>query len=107
MSLENLDLDSITKLSPPVLLMFFLNMVGYALNKSPIDNKYIPIIMFVLGGIIYPFIGMIEASQRHPAVHLGIIGCCIGGAAVGANQVLRQLKNTNEDKTTSIPQPKP
>ena len=59
--------------------------------------------MFVLGGAIYPFIGMIEASQRHPIVHLVIIGCCIGGAAVGANQLIRQLKG-QKDEVTQIKQ---
>lgn len=94
--LESLDLNTLSQLSPPVLLMLFLNLIGFALNKSPfIDNKYIPLLLPITGGILYPFIGTIEATQRHPSVHLAIIGCIIGGAAVGTNQLYRQFKGDN------------
>ena len=107
--LESLDLEGLSKLSPPVLLMLFLNLVGYGLNKNPyVENKFIPVILFILGGILYPFIGILDATQRHPHVHLGIIGMIIGGAAVGANQILRQFKtsnNENENKPENTPKP--
>lgn len=94
--LESLDLNTLSQLSPPVLLMLFLNLVGVGLNKSPIiDNKYIPLVLPITGGIVYPFIGIIEATQRHPIVHLAIIGCIIGAGAVGTNQLYRQFKGDN------------
>lgn len=96
--LESLDLNTLSQLSPPVLLMLFLNLVGFGLTKTPvIDNKWIPILLFLLGGFLYPFIGIVEASQRHPTVHLAIIGSIIGGAAVGTNQVFRQIKTPKEE----------
>lgn len=98
--LDSLDLNTLGQLSPPVLLMLFLNLVGYGLSKAPVlDNKWIPLILPILGGIVYPFIGTIEASQRHPTVHLAIIGCIIGGAAVGTNQLFRQLKGDSNQPT--------
>lgn len=102
--LDSLDLNTLSQLSPPVLLMLFLNLVGFGLNKTDyISNKWIPLILFSLGGILYPMIGIVEASQRHPVIHLAIIGCIIGAAAVGTNQLYRQIKGpgtsiTNEPK---------
>lgn len=96
--LESLDLSSLQTMSPPVLFMLFLNLLGYGLAKSPFfDNRFIPVVLFAVGGIVYPFIGILDATQRHPHVHLSIIGFIIGGAAVGANQLLRQFKTSNNE----------
>lgn len=96
--LESLDLSSLQTMSPPVLVMLFLNLLGYGLAKSPLfDNRFIPVVLFLTGACVYPFIGILDATQRHPHVHLGIIGFIIGGAAVGANQLLRQFKTSNNE----------
>lgn len=102
--MEAFNIDDIAKLSPPVLLAMFLNVIGLMFSKTPIfDNKYIPLTLTALGAILYPFIGTPEATINHPQVKLAILGALIGAASVGLNQVLRQLKTSPTDNSNNTP----
>lgn len=93
------NIEDIGKLSAPVLLVLFCNIVGVVINKTPIiENKYIPLLMFFLGALIYPFLGTETANQG--VVRQIVIGACIGGAAVGTNQLVRQFLNKDEKPTS-------
>ena len=69
-------------------------LIGYGVNVSPLDNKYIPLIVGVCGGIlgVVAFLtGMPDfpAADVLTAIAVGIVS---GLAATGANQVFKQLK---------------
>ena len=69
-------------------------LVGEGVKVSPIDNKYIPVIVGTVGGIlgvVAYFIGMPDfpAVDIITAIAVGIVS---GLAATGANQVIKQLK---------------
>ena len=75
-------------------------IVGLAARVSPLDNKWIPIICGVCGGII----GALALAFRMPdfpaedyftAVAVGIMS---GLTATGVNQVFKQMKSTNDEE---------
>lgn len=87
----------IESLAPPVLLVLLCNLIGWIANSFPgFNNKYIPVLLFFTGAIIYPFIGTVDANVRNYNVRMVVIGACIGGAAVGTNQVFRQFMSKYE-----------
>lgn len=103
-------LDDLAKLSPTVILILFLNIVGFSLKKSPLDNRYIPIVLMVLGSIAYNFIGLeaLKPGTRYPHVTLTMLGAIIGFASVGLNQAYRQFKPLRflyEDTSTPTAEP--
>lgn len=66
-------------------------------NKTAIDNKWIPVICAVLGGIFgvagfYVMPGF-PASDIYNAI---VVGIASGLAATGANQIYKQLTPTEE-----------
>jgi len=87
------EINDIKELSAPVLLALFLNVVGVMVSRTAIDNKYIPMILMLLGGVLYPFIETSEAvsTLRYPMVKEFVIGVCVGGLSVGLNQAVRQF----------------
>ena len=69
-------------------------LIGQGVKVSPLDDKYIPIIVGAVGGIIGAvafFIHMPDfpAVDIITAIAVGIVS---GLAATGANQVYKQLK---------------
>lgn len=86
------DINSITGATPAVALMIVLNGLGFILKAIPqIPNKIIPLILFVVGGGVYPFIGNYHAAERLPAPLLVVYGCGIALAAVGLFESGRTL----------------
>lgn len=93
--------------SPPVALALALNVVGLALKKAPVPNWIIPLVLPVLGALLYPFIaeaGKVNFECRNPDVLLGVHGAMIGAGSVGINQMLRQFLGRKEAEEE---QPKP
>lgn len=92
------NVTDIETLAPPVLLVLFCNFIGWIAGTIPsFNNKYIPVLMFVVGATVYPFIGTVDAvTIRHSNVKMIVIGACIGGAAVGTNQIFRQFMSKYE-----------
>ena len=95
------NVTDIETLAPPVLLVLFCNFIGWIAGTLPLfNNRYIPLLMFSIGAGVYPFIGTLDATNRHSNVKMFIIGACIGGAAVGTNQVFRQFFNKYNEKSS-------
>ncbi|HDO9123468.1 TPA: phage holin family protein [Clostridioides difficile] len=70
-----------------ILLVVALNVLGFGLKKyKQLDNKYIPIILLVLGsGFSIWMLGFNLSSILQ--------GILCWGVAIGANQVYKQLKD--------------
>lgn len=70
-------------------------LIGEAVKLTKINNKYIPVIVGVAGGILgvvaMNVIPDFPASDWMTALAVGIVS---GLAATGANQVVKQLKKT-------------
>jgi hypothetical protein len=103
------ELIDILKMSPPMLLALALTVVGKGLKRSPIADWTIPLILPILGGIVYPFISVtttISSAVPYPTVYNVLIGIACGGGAVGLNQAWRQVNamlNGKENQTTNTP----
>lgn len=72
-------------------------LVGQAVKVTGLDNKYIPVIVGVAGGVL-GVVGMLvmpdfPAADYLTAVAVGIVS---GLAATGINQVYKQLSGTKE-----------
>ncbi len=67
-------------------------LVGLAVKASKLDNKWIPVIVGALGGILgvvgLYVMGDFPATEPLTAIAVGIVS---GLAATGTDQVLRQL----------------
>jgi uncharacterized membrane protein YqaE (UPF0057 family) len=98
--MDTIDLTDIDKISTPVLLALFLNIVGVFLKQSFINNKWIPLALLMLGGIVNVFLGLAPIGINHPKIYLLVQGVCIGGLAIGLNQAFRQL--TKDKNDTSV-----
>ncbi len=73
-------------------------LAAVAVKATPLDNKWLPIICGVLGGIL-GVVGMrvipdYPAGDYITAIAVGIVS---GLAATGSNQIFKQLSN-KEDK---------
>lgn len=89
-------MDQIFELSPPILLAVVLNLIGLFLKKSPLADWVIPLVLILLGAVVYPFIaevGKVSYAVSSPTIFNGVMGAAIGGFSVGANQVFRQWKS--------------
>lgn len=99
------DMTSIIGATPAVALMIVLNGLGFILKAIPqIPNKVIPLILFVVGGAVYPFIGNYEAATKLPAPLLVVYGCGIALAAIGLFESGRTLLLKD---SPAVPQPQP
>lgn len=72
-------------------------LVGQAVKVTGLDNKYIPVIVGAVGGVL-GVVGMLvmpdfPATDYLTAVAVGIVS---GLAATGINQVYKQLSGTKE-----------
>ena len=68
-------------------------LVGMAVKASPVDDKWIPIIVGVVGGIL-GVVGLLTGMPEFPAndvINAIAIGIASGLAATGANQIGKQL----------------
>lgn len=79
------DLTSIVGASPAVALMLALNAVGFGLKKiRQFPNTAIPLLLILLGGVAFIFIGNFgHPPPLYPKPLLFIYGVGIGFAAVG------------------------
>jgi len=86
-------INNITQLSPILALFIFLVFVGTYIKRSPIPDWYIPIIIFLSGMVIYPFIaeiGGLKYNVPNPLMLKAIFGGIVGGASIGAHQLVKQ-----------------
>lgn len=75
---------------PSIIIICYLIAMG--IRTTAIDNKYIPVICGVLGGILGVFAMFLvpdyPASDYFTAVAIGIVS---GLSATGVNQIFKQL----------------
>ena len=74
-------------------------LIAIGVKATKLDNKYIPVICGVLGGIL-GIVGMF-AIPRYPAedvLNAAAVGIVSGLAATGANQVYKQLTKEGGEK---------
>lgn len=96
------EINDIKELSAPVLLALFLNVVGVIVARTAIENKWIPLILMLSGGILYPLIEPYDSGStlQYPLIKQFVVGVCIGGLSVGLNQTLRQFIPNKKDENT-------
>lgn len=80
---------------PSIIVICYL--AGEAVKLFTLDNKYIPVICGIVGGIL-GVIGMFAipefpANDYLTAIAVGIVS---GLSATGVNQIFKQLTNKNE-----------
>lgn len=67
-------------------------LIGQAVKVAPLDNKYIPVIVGVCGGLLgipgMMFMPDFPATDYMTAVAIGIVS---GLAATGVNQAMKQI----------------
>lgn len=74
-------------------------LIAIGVKATKLDNKYIPVICGVMGGIL-GIVGMFVIPQ-YPAgdvLNAAAVGIVSGLAATGANQVYKQLAKETESK---------
>ncbi len=75
-------------------------LLAVGVKATRLDNKYIPVICGVVGGIL-GIVGMFIIPQ-YPAgdvLNAAAVGIVSGLAATGANQVYKQLRGNGEKDT--------
>ena len=92
--MENLGIASVAAITVITYLM------GMAVRASRMDNKWIPIICGVCGGIIGALalafhMPDFPAEDYFTAVAVGIMS---GLTATGVNQIFKQMKSTNHEE---------
>ena len=78
-------------------------LIAIGVKATKLDNKYIPVIFGVMGGIL-GIVGMFVIPQ-YPAgdvLNAAAVGIVSGLAATGANQVYKQLTKAAEKKEEEV-----
>lgn len=77
-------------LDNPALFAVCLNALGKLLKMSPLDNKWIPLILTFIGLFAYPLV-----TSHDPRNYM--LGFLFGAGSVGIHQIYKQ--RTNETST--------
>lgn len=83
---------------PAIAIICYL--VGIGVKASPLDDKFIPIIVGVIGGII-GVVAFLTGMPNFPAndvITAIAVGIVSGLASTGVNQIYKQLKGTKDDE---------
>lgn len=102
-------ITDVLKWSPPVLLVLALNILGMGLkNLTPISNKFIPLLLPLVGAVVYTGLGEAVplpyiAKLSHPWIVYSIIGFIAGGVAVWGHQLIVNLKGTTAAPSEAEP----
>lgn len=92
------EIEQLLKLSPPVAASLALLVCGKLLKLSPIPNRWIPLVLCLLGAGIFPWMAPAQVGVEHPVVHNAILGFLAGGGAVGIHSVFVRLGSNGQDK---------
>lgn len=91
-----MDLTNIARVAAITVICY---LIAIGVKATRLDNKYIPVICGVLGGIL-GIVGMFVIPQ-YPAgdvLNAAAVGIVSGLAATGANQVYKQFNKLNNEK---------
>ena len=97
------EITDILKLSPPLLLVVALGCLGKVIKCIPkVPNWIIPIVLPIVGAILYRSIGTAFplpwiAEVHSPGVVYAVMGFVLGSAAVGFHQAWQQWIGRNDD----------
>ena len=83
---------------PAIAIICYL--VGIGVKASPLDDKFIPIIVGVIGGII-GVVAFLTGMPNFPAndvITAIAVGIVSGLASTGVNQIYKQLKGDKNDE---------
>ena len=83
---------------PAIAIICYL--VGIGVKASPLDDKFIPIIVGVIGGII-GVVAFLTGMPNFPANYVITaiaVGIVSGLASTGVNQIYKQLKGDKNDE---------
>lgn len=97
-------MNDIESTGAAALLVGVMNMIGFALKKSPIQNWAIPWILMILGAAGYPFVSPDCHLSDVQSVVLHVIqGVFFGGAAVGLHQGVSQYRDAKSNGSSPPP----
>lgn len=86
-----IDLDSIKSLGPLPVTIIVCYFFGLLISKSPLQNRYIPVLVAVLGSVLYANITPeADANVRNPTLFNYMIGFVGGASSTWADQLFRQ-----------------
>lgn len=88
--MDIIDINTLFKAPPTILVILFLNALGWLLKQTPrINNEYIPAALAVTGSIIVcVFFGL--------SINSVVIGFIAGASSVGFHQVVKQYLDSKE-----------
>lgn len=102
-------IDSLTDLTPPLILMAVLNSLGVLFKASPIvADKYIPYVLIILGAIGYPILaygGDVNFQSHSNMSYNVVLGIMFALSSIGGHQLVKQPTkgNANENVSNSNP----
>ena len=104
-------LEMLKTVGPMGMLALFLLAMGRVAKALPfLGNKYIPVVVILLGMGIYPFIaesGSIAWDVPHIGLYNALVGAVIGTAAITFYDKLIKKWVEKKDATSSIQENKP
>lgn len=109
-------MNELIQMSPILLVMFALNVIGKGIKSTSwIPDRLIPLILPILGGMVYPFVGKYQPLPFLDKVPAGsdltvlyvMVGIGCGGLAVWGNQLLRQWMGRGDEQPTNTTEIKP
>lgn len=90
-----MELDQILSASSPALCGFLVMVVVWAVKRVPkFPSEYLPLLSIGIGAVGYPTIVGEWVGKDI------VMGAVIGGFAVGAHQVFKQLPDKKNDSTS-------
>jgi hypothetical protein len=98
-------MSDLLTLGPVAALPIVLNLLGKMLSASPINNRWIPMILSAIGAAAGPLV--LRASDLNvpsPEIMGVLLGFYLGAGATGQHQLVRQLFGQKEETETP---PKP
>lgn len=82
--------------SPPVMLATVLFFVGMGLKRSPLADWFVPILLGITGGLLWPFMAEpvhLDYEVRNPFVLNSIYGVGIGAMPTWLHQTVKQFRD--------------
>src|SRR3990167_7771555 len=92
--------------SPPLLIVSVLMILGKVLKSSPINNRYIPLILVVFGGVAWPLLQnpthLSWEAGLNPVVLAVFQGIIYGFGAVGVHSSFREAVDGKKNGDTQF-----
>lgn len=76
--------DRIVSMPGHLLLVLVLNVLGFVLKHTPVPNRFIPLVIIIVGTVVHPAIaspGTVGPDFRNPTMVLALYGFLLGALA--------------------------